>query len=155
MAIKTREEIEALKASWRHDPCWDIEDSEGFEDHKEELLAYRREVEAAAEQRTLEKRAERAKQVLDEIGIADMHSAQYLYTFAEIEIDLKQCDSQIGEASTMGELAALTIAQANARAMLLLAAQVKRVADELEFMRTNQEDEIDRQERLALHRRGN
>jgi len=43
---KTREEIEALKANWVNDACWDIEITEGFEDHKEELLAYRKEMEA-------------------------------------------------------------------------------------------------------------
>jgi hypothetical protein len=37
---KTREEIERLKADWEADPCWDIEDTEGFEEHREELLAF-------------------------------------------------------------------------------------------------------------------
>lgn len=46
IARKTPEEIEALKKSWVNDPCWDIEDSEGFEAHKEELLAFRKEEEA-------------------------------------------------------------------------------------------------------------
>ena len=41
MTTKTREEIESLKASWSEDPCWDIEDTEGFEEHRAELLAYR------------------------------------------------------------------------------------------------------------------
>jgi len=39
---KSLEEIEALKRSWRRDPNWDIEETEGFEDHKEELRAYRK-----------------------------------------------------------------------------------------------------------------
>ena len=43
---RTTEEIEALKASWRDDPIWDIEDSEGFELHRDELRAYRLECEA-------------------------------------------------------------------------------------------------------------
>jgi len=42
---KTREEIEALKANWFNDAYWDIETTEGFEDHKDELLAYRQEME--------------------------------------------------------------------------------------------------------------
>lgn len=37
---KTTEEIEHLKECWESDPCWDIEDTEGFEDHREELEAY-------------------------------------------------------------------------------------------------------------------
>lgn len=36
----TREDVEKLKYSWFHDPCWDIEDTEGFEDYKEELKEY-------------------------------------------------------------------------------------------------------------------
>lgn len=47
VATKTQKEIEALKANWRHDPIWDIEDTEGFEAHYEELKAYRLEKEAA------------------------------------------------------------------------------------------------------------
>lgn len=43
---RTAEEIEALKASWRDDPIWDIENSEGFELDRDELLAYRPECEA-------------------------------------------------------------------------------------------------------------
>ena len=39
--MKTNDEIETLKQSWRRDPCWDIEDTEGFEDHRAELKAYR------------------------------------------------------------------------------------------------------------------
>jgi hypothetical protein len=38
--MKTRKEIDHLKANWTHDPCWDLADTEGFEDHREELLDY-------------------------------------------------------------------------------------------------------------------
>lgn len=37
---RTIKEIEALKANWVKDPCWDIEDTEGFELHREELRAF-------------------------------------------------------------------------------------------------------------------
>lgn len=40
------EEIQELKDNWRRDPCWDIEDTEGFEEHREELLAYSLEMKA-------------------------------------------------------------------------------------------------------------
>jgi hypothetical protein len=40
-APKSTEEIEQLKRSWKHDPCWDIETTEGFEAHHEELIAFR------------------------------------------------------------------------------------------------------------------
>ena len=40
------DDLTALKKSWLDDPCWDIEDSEGFEAHKAELLAWRKNHEA-------------------------------------------------------------------------------------------------------------
>lgn len=39
--MKTRKEIEALKTNWLRDPCWDVEGTEGFEAHHDELLAFR------------------------------------------------------------------------------------------------------------------
>lgn len=33
--------IDELKQQWLHDPCWDIEDTEGFESQRDELLAFR------------------------------------------------------------------------------------------------------------------
>jgi hypothetical protein len=38
--MATIEELESLKRDWLNDPCWDIEDTEGFEDHREELLMF-------------------------------------------------------------------------------------------------------------------
>lgn len=38
--------VEELKYQWEQDPCWDIETTEGFEDHKEELLTHRLKMEA-------------------------------------------------------------------------------------------------------------
>lgn len=37
---RTRAEIEALKTEWLSDPCWDLENSEGYEEHFEELRAF-------------------------------------------------------------------------------------------------------------------
>lgn len=39
--MRTPEEIKKLKDQWLRDPCWDIEDADGFEDHREELAAWR------------------------------------------------------------------------------------------------------------------
>ncbi len=39
--MRTPEEIEELKRNWFNDPCYDIETTEGFEYHKEDLLNYR------------------------------------------------------------------------------------------------------------------
>lgn len=38
--MKTRAEVEQLKLDWCSDPMWDIEDTEGFEDYKDELVTY-------------------------------------------------------------------------------------------------------------------
>lgn len=46
MPKKTREEIEALKKDWFRDPCWDIEDTEGFEGHRKELAEFHKQSEA-------------------------------------------------------------------------------------------------------------
>lgn len=37
---RTNADVEALKRSWFNDPHWDIEDTEGFEAHYDELKAY-------------------------------------------------------------------------------------------------------------------
>ena len=47
---RTKDEICRLKTNWCSDPCWDIEETEGFEAHYDELLAYRKEIEAQREQ---------------------------------------------------------------------------------------------------------
>jgi len=39
--MKTQAELKSLKDNWLHDPCWDIEDTEGFEEYKEELKKFR------------------------------------------------------------------------------------------------------------------
>lgn len=44
--MKSREEVERLKQNWHEDSCWDIEKTEGFEDYRDELLAYRKQSEA-------------------------------------------------------------------------------------------------------------
>ncbi len=38
--MKTREEVEALKAQWLKDPSWDIENMDGFEEYAVELAAF-------------------------------------------------------------------------------------------------------------------
>ena len=44
---KSFDEIKALKENWKSDPIWDIENTEGFEDHKVELKDYRLAMEAS------------------------------------------------------------------------------------------------------------
>ena len=53
--MKTRRDIEQLKAAWQRDPLWDLEGTEGFEAHEDELRQFRLTVEerwrAAADER--------------------------------------------------------------------------------------------------------
>ena len=60
---RTAEEIQELKLDWHGDPCWDIEDTEGFEAHHEELLQYRLEVERAGMERWRRELEEKAEQL--------------------------------------------------------------------------------------------
>lgn len=36
----TRTDVERLKADWTSDPCWDLEDTPGFEEYRDELREY-------------------------------------------------------------------------------------------------------------------
>lgn len=42
---KTRNEVEQLKRDWVADPCWDIEDTDGFDDFRTELYEFRQKME--------------------------------------------------------------------------------------------------------------
>jgi hypothetical protein len=125
----TAEEIQALKDNWIKDPCWEIEDTEGFEEHKEELLAYRLEVEQKAQERHLNKLKMRSEVIEDVLGITGSDEALSLHTFSEIENSVKYQDRFIGEARTHIEIVNAELAQAQIRATLLLASQIKRIAD--------------------------
>ncbi len=51
--MKARHQVERLKLAWLADPLWDIEDTEGFEKHHDELVLFREATQArwkAAEQ---------------------------------------------------------------------------------------------------------
>lgn len=45
MAKKTKKQLNELKAQWEADPCWDIEETEGFEDFHDELAKFRKDTE--------------------------------------------------------------------------------------------------------------
>jgi hypothetical protein len=53
--MKTREELENLKTDWRKDPFWDIEDTEGFEEYREELIEYHKQCSAEWENKNHER----------------------------------------------------------------------------------------------------
>jgi hypothetical protein len=119
--MATEEQIQKLKDSWIHDPCWDIEDTEGFEEHHDELLAWRLDLEEKHRLAANARAELRLEKIKKGTGVTDAEIAKSLYTWEELENDVfrgKEKQSQI-------------------RALLLLAAQVKRVADALEEANMN------------------
>ena len=67
--MATRDEIEKLKESWLEDPCWDIEDTQGFEEHREELLAYHDQMRVQWKAASEKRRAEHIKKVEETTGV--------------------------------------------------------------------------------------
>jgi len=69
---KSREEIEHLKAEWTRDPCWEIYDTKGFEDHREELKKYQEEYYLALSYET-ELEEEREKLEAENLGLYGLY----------------------------------------------------------------------------------
>lgn len=65
----TQSEIDSLKRQWSADPSWDIEDTQGFEEHRQELYIYRLEVENKQMRRTIEKFHEWRRQMRSFLSI--------------------------------------------------------------------------------------
>lgn len=129
--MATQQDIEDLKESWKKDPIWDIEDTDGFQEHHDELLKFREDTEIDWQLEEEERIAKRARVIEIDTGVTASGAAQSIKTYAEIEhwIDHPEMQSLSIEYS---------ISAAHVRATLLLAAQVQRVADALE-----QRNEID------------
>lgn len=132
MTQKTAQEIEALKTNWLADPNWDIEKTEGFEEHREELIAFRAEIEARWRQKEIERVERRRHVVRETTGIDDPLLAESLSTFAEIENELQRLDSLLSDGGSSTDNCQFAVACEQVRATLLLAAQIKRVGDLLE-----------------------
>lgn len=132
--LETRRLIEDLKENWKKDPCWDIEDTEGFESHREELLAWRKEYEAQREEKWRQREQARREHVLDVTGInsADNDLLDSLFTWSEIENTLHEQGHFIDSLSSRAEIVMAELATAQVRATILQAAQLKRIADALE-----------------------
>jgi hypothetical protein len=62
---RTLEEIETLKASWLSDGCWDIEETEGFEYHYQELRQWREAHNAEWDRKEREQMKELTEQEID------------------------------------------------------------------------------------------
>ena len=46
--MKTKKELDNLKAQWLADPCWDIYHTDGFEEYHDELYAFQEHIENEA-----------------------------------------------------------------------------------------------------------
>ena len=142
---KTQEEIQKLKDNWAADPCWDIETEEGFEDHFEELLTFRKEQEAEWQRNAEDRIARRARVVAVETNVLNSTIAQSIYTFEEIENEVVQAQKH-----TESDSDSISIAQV--RATLLLAAQVMRIADALEARNKSDEEENNQEFMTRLYK---
>lgn len=113
---KTPQELQALKDNWLDDPIWEIERTEGFEEYASELKAFREEWEAKW----------KADQ---EEGI----KLTFKFQAQQILAALEPLD---------GETVDWTLAVQQVKATLLLAEQVKRVADGLDDLITRDEQDF-------------
>jgi hypothetical protein len=85
--MATEKEIEKLKQDWADDPCWDIEDTEGFEEHHKELKEFSDKMKAqwriAAEKRE-QRELEELKTKAKKIGCEDnLKLASYLFALED------------------------------------------------------------------------
>lgn len=67
--MKTEWDIKVLQYQWLNDPTWDIEYTEGFEEHKEELRKWRVEVEE--KKKALLKKQQRAEKLQCSIPLVE------------------------------------------------------------------------------------
>lgn len=86
--MKTQEKINELKRQWEQDPCWDIEDTEGFEVHEHELLAYRKQKESEWEKQ----RQEEIEYVADSLGVPG--NVELACAFIELQKRIERLESK-------------------------------------------------------------
>lgn len=68
------EDLKQLKDNWILDPCWDIEETEGFEKYYEELKKFRLKKEKEWE----EQRNAELQKIADKKGITDINVVRYI-----------------------------------------------------------------------------
>ncbi|MFC3692191.1 hypothetical protein [Chenggangzhangella methanolivorans] len=93
--MKTREEVEDLKVQWRGDPAWDIGDTEGFEAHRDELKAFRLELQREWDEAAERVKAERRDAAARAGGISPGHPAVDYILF--LEGQLARVEKRLGE----------------------------------------------------------
>ena len=86
--MKTREEVEFLKSNWTRDPCWDIENTEEFEEYSNELLKFRMMME-----NKWNKDYDDMIQAIAQKHRCSNELAEYIY---KLEIRLQKIENKIG-----------------------------------------------------------
>lgn len=81
--MKTQDEIEELKRQWLADPIWDVEVTEGFEEHRDELLAFRTQIESRNHYKEMKRRDKRC----EDLGIHCNHDLLLYLERLERRID--------------------------------------------------------------------
>ncbi|MDT0689348.1 hypothetical protein RM549_06095 [Salegentibacter sp. F188] len=85
--MATEAEITELKKNWKRDPCWDIYDTEGFEEHREELETYQKEQELIWETH----RRHKLKQKAERMGVpGNLVLARYIEGLETTIIKLRE-----------------------------------------------------------------
>lgn len=121
--MATKEAIKQLKDSWVKDPCWDIETTEGFEDHIDELKHFRIVQEEIWNKERLE-REELEKNKTFQQRVEDLRQ--------EIKDSDHRLDILLGRLGADSQLELALIGSMQIKATLLLAEQVSIVVDLLE-----------------------
>lgn len=100
--MKTRDEVEALKRNWKSDPCWDLEQTEGFEEYVQELRAHRIQKERQWRHET----AERAQRLAIQWGVPNQtFGAQMevlLKRVAKLEAEVEELRTRVHETEVSG-----------------------------------------------------
>jgi hypothetical protein len=83
--MKSRGEVENLKKQWMRDPCWDIENTEGFEEYKQELLACHKQADRKWEKLQKTERKKYARKM----GTGNVKLAEYIESLEKRIVDLE------------------------------------------------------------------
>jgi hypothetical protein len=86
---KTFYDVKQLKENWRGDPTWPIEDTLGFEDHKQELKAYRLEMQALWLKKETDRLLKRALQLCCSVELVKYIEVME-YRLGRVELQLEK-----------------------------------------------------------------
>lgn len=87
--LRTPAEIDNLFRQWKDDPCWDLETTEGFEMHREQLLNMSNDHKEKCERLYQQRRAPALMKIVEQIG-NDQHSAVMLGKLADFLLDMRE-----------------------------------------------------------------